>query len=410
LTDAAPKQFTAVRWPEVAPNAEQYVREALYSGRWAITSMNNGANLYERKFAKAFAAYLGASSCVPTDHGSSALVIALEALGAEHGGEVIVPALTWVATATAVFRAGLVPVIADVDPESGCVTPTTIEDSITPRTVAIIAVHWACVMANMPEILRIAQRHSLAVIEDAAQAHGAAWQGKRAGTFGAFGCFSMHHAKVLTCGEGGAVVTDNTDAVQRLEELRADSRSYRVTPAMGQLELRESASIMGANFAMAELNAALLCAQLELLPEQQQRRNNNYELFTRLIESSGVSLLRRDARQDELSVYEAPIKFPVGAWSTERIAAELTTRLGVHVYLPREPLARSCLLQPATKSTLGPLAQHFAHRNAGRIFPGAEHIATRSVMLHHSAFLGAPDDVQIIATEVAAVAALARKG
>ncbi|MGO9285348.1 MAG: DegT/DnrJ/EryC1/StrS family aminotransferase [Mycobacterium sp.] len=371
--------------------------------------MNNGANLYERKFAKAFAGYLGATYCVPTDHGSSALVIALEALGAESGAEVIVPALTWVATATAVFRAGLVPVIADVDPESGCLTPTTIEEVITSRTVAVVAVHWACVMADMPEILRIAQRHGLAVIEDAAQAHGAAWQGKRAGTFGVFGCFSMHHAKVLTCGEGGAVVTDKSDAVQRLEELRADSRSYRAKPVIGQLELKESASIMGANFGMSELSAALLCAQLELLPEQQRRRNNNYEFFARLMESSDVSLLRRDARQDELSVYEVPIKFPASEWSSERIAAELSDRLGVHVYVPREPLARSSLLRPATKSALRPVAEHFAQRNEGRVFPGAEHIATNSVVLHHSAFLGEPHDVQVIAAEVDAVAALARK-
>ena len=264
-------------------------------------------------------------------------------------------------------------------------------------------------MANMPEILGVAERHGLAVIEDAAQAHGAAWEGKRAGTFGVFGCFSMHHAKVLTCGEGGAVVTDKADAVQRLEELRADSRSYRATPAAGQLELQESASIMGANFGMSELSAALLCAQLELFPEQQKRRNDNYELFATLTQSSEVSLLRRDPRQDELSIYEVPIIFPVNAWSTERIAAELTARLGIHFYLPRVPIPRSSLLQPATKAGLQPLSTHFVRRNGGRIFRGAEHIANSSVVLHHSAFLGEPADVSVMMTEINAVLALATK-
>src|SRR5690606_18853822 len=135
--------------------------------------------LYERRFAAAFADYLGVPYCIPTDHGSSALVIALESLGLEHGSEVIVPALTWVATATAVFRAGLVPVLADVDRETGCLTAQTIEAAIGPKTRAVIVVHWACVMADMPAIMALADARGLAVIEDCAQAHGASWQGKR---------------------------------------------------------------------------------------------------------------------------------------------------------------------------------------------------------------------------------------
>lgn len=399
-------QITWPVWPEVARNAERYVLDAIHSGRWAISSLYNGAPLYEQRFAKEFSEYLGADFCIPTDHGSSALVIALEALGADYGSEVVIPAMTWTATATAVFRAGLVPVIADVDPETGCLTPETIREAVSGRTAAIIVVHWACVMADMPAIMRFAEHHSLAVIEDAAQAHGAAWEGRRAGTFGHFGCFSMQHAKVLTCGEGGAVVTSDGTAARRLEELRADSRSYRTTPVMGQLELHESASIMGANFGIDEISAALLVAQLEMLPAQQAKRTANYHLLDDLLgDCDDVTLLSRDPRQDTLSLYEVPILFPRQRGVTEQLASSLSSTLGVRVYQPRVPLHRSALLQPQTKPTLGPLAEHYIQRLGQRTFPGAEHLANSAVLLHHSAFLASAEHIHFIAEAVKNAAA-----
>ncbi|WP_051707205.1 MULTISPECIES: DegT/DnrJ/EryC1/StrS family aminotransferase [unclassified Streptomyces] len=366
--------------------------------------------MYERRFAEEFARYLGARRCVPVDHGSSALIIALEALGIEHGSEVIVPALTWTATATAVFRAGLVPVLADVDPATGCLTPETVDAARTSSTRAVIVVHWACVMADVPAIGAAVAPHGIAIVEDAAQAHGAAWEGRRAGTLGDFGCFSMQHAKVLTCGEGGALVTDRVELVQRLEELRADSRSHRARPLPGQLELAETASVMGANFGIDELSAALLCAQLEILPEQHARRNANYHLLERLLEDiDGVSPLRRDPRQDELSLYEVPLVFHDSAWPNARIAEEMSRELGVRVYTPREPLDRSPLLRPDSKPGLRPLAERFNRRNAGRRFPGAAHLSSSAVLLHHSAFLGGEDSMHALGDAVRALAARVRR-
>jgi L-glutamine:2-deoxy-scyllo-inosose/3-amino-2,3-dideoxy-scyllo-inosose aminotransferase len=384
--------------------------DALHSERWAISSLYNGSVLYERRFAEQFARYLGARRCVPVDHCSSALIIALEALGIEHGSEVIVPALTWTATATAVFRAGLVPVLADVDPATGCVTPQTVAAVMGPLTRAVIVVHWACVMADVPAIRGMVEQRGIPVIEDAAQAHGAVWEGRRAGTLGDFGCFSMQHAKVLTCGEGGALVTNRIELAQRLEELRADSRSYRADPQPGQLELAETTSVMGANFGMNELSAALLCAQLEILPAQHARRNANYLLLESLLENiEGVTLLRRDPRQDELSLYEVPLVFHDSTWSNSRIADELARELGLRVYTPREPLHRSPLLRPQSKPGLRPLAEHFNRRNAGRDFPGASHVSSSAVVLHHSAFLGADDSMHALAAAVRMVATRAAR-
>lgn len=396
-------------WPQVAPGAHRAIGEVLDSGRWAITSPRRG-DLFERRFAELFARYTGSRYCVPTDHGSSALIIALESLGLEHGSPVLVPALTWTASASAVFRAGLVPVLTDVDPGSGCMSAQTVRAA--PSAAAIVVVHWACAMADVPAIAQVARAQGADVVEDAAQAHGATWQGRAAGSLGRLGCFSMQHSKVLTCGEGGAVVTDDSTLEPRLQELRADSRRYRDDPRQGELDLVESASVMGANFCLNEFSAALLCEQLTLLDQQHQVRNRNYRRLAALIaDVPGVRLLSHSPQQDKLSLYEVPIVFedlPAGtgnAW----VAAALSAELGTRVYTPRVPLHRSALLRPWTKPTLAPLTERFLTLHRDRAFPGAEYLAAHAVLLHHSAFLGPEEDMHCLAEAVARVALALRR-
>lgn len=396
-------------WPQVAPGAGRAITDVLHSGRWAISSPRRG-DLYERRFAEQFARYTGVRHCVPTDHGSSALIIALESLGLEPGSPVLVPALTWTASASAVFRAGLVPVLTDVDPASGCMSAATAQAA--PPAAAVIVVHWACAMADVPAIAQVAGANGADVVEDAAQAHGATWQGRAAGSLGRLGCFSMQHSKVLTCGEGGAVVTDDTTLAPRLEELRADSRRYRNDSRQGELELLESASVMGANFCLSEFGAALLCEQLTLLDKQHLVRNRNYRLLATLItDVPGVRLLSHSPQQDTLSLYEVPIIFdtlPAGT-GNEWVAAALSAELGTRAYTPRVPLHRSPLLQPWTKPALAPLTERFLALNHNRTFPGAEYLAAHAVLLHHSTFLGAEEDMECLAEAVARVAAALRR-
>jgi L-glutamine:2-deoxy-scyllo-inosose/3-amino-2,3-dideoxy-scyllo-inosose aminotransferase len=381
----------------------------LASHRWAITSPN-GSGLFERRFARKFADYVGAAHCVPVDHGSSALVVALESLGLDYGELVLVPALTWTASATAVLRAGLVPVLIDVDPWTGCITPETLDLGVGAR--AVIAVHWACAMADVPAIASVAAARDITVIEDAAQSHGARWQGRQAGSIGRLGCFSMQNSKVLTSGEGGAIVTNDDDLVPVLEELRADSRSYRHgrTPE-GELELTESASVMGANFCLSEFQAALLCAQLESLDAQHDARNANYAKLAELLEDiPGVRLLRHRPEQDRISIYETAVIFdplPAGMTNTQ-VADALTAELGTRVYTPREPLIRSRLLQPWTKPALRPLAERFAAIHRNRKYPNADYLTSHAVLTHHSTFLGNEQDMEDLATAIAKVAAHTR--
>lgn len=391
-------------WPVPAKDAERFLTQVLNSGRWAISSPRRG-DLFERRFAQMFADYVGTRHCVPVDHGSSALVIALEALGLEFGAQVLVPALTWTASATAVLRAGLVPVLADVDPGTGCLAPDALAQAADIR--AVIVVHWASAMADMPAIVAAAAGRDLQIIEDCAQAHGAQWLGRPAGAYGRLGCFSFQHGKVLTCGEGGAVVTSDPGLAGVLEELRADSRSYpSAPPASGELELTETASVQGANFCLSEFGAALLCAQLPELDRQHEIRNRNYTALGELIAGiPGVHLLRPASQQSRISIYEGTIIFDElpGGMSNAQVAAALTAELGTRVYVTDTPLHRSRLLQPGTKPSLAPLAERYIRANRGHCYPNAEFLANHSVQTHHSTFLGDATDMADIAEAIAKV-------
>ncbi|PWK80680.1 L-glutamine:2-deoxy-scyllo-inosose/3-amino-2,3-dideoxy-scyllo-inosose aminotransferase [Lentzea atacamensis] len=349
-----------------------------------------------------FADYLDVRHCVPVDHGSSALVIAMEALGLEHGTPVLVPALTWVAPATAAFRAGLLPVLVDVDPDTGIVGPDAVDPAV--GAGAVVAVHLACVMADVPSITAVAQQHGMAVVEDAAQAHGARWLGQAAGSMGRLGCFSMQQSKVLTGAEGGAVVTDDADLAAVLEELRADSRRYPGEPiGGGRLELVESATSMGANFCMNEFSAAILCAQFDDLEAQHVTRNTNYRRLTELLaDVDGVRVLQPRAEQTQTSIYQGGIVFdPLPAtMPNDRVAEALTAELGVLFFPPREPLHRSRLLRPWMKPSLGPVAERFRQQHLDRRYPHAEYFARHAVLTHHSTFLGDEQDMADIATAV----------
>lgn len=390
------------RWPIPADDAAKLLGAVLHSGRWAITSPGN-TELFERRFARMFAEYVGIRFCVPIDHGSSALVVALESLGLEYGTTVLVPAITWVATATAVLRAGLVPVLVDVDAETACLSPESIRCDVGAR--AVIPVHWACAMADIPAIRAVAERAGMTVIEDAAQAHGAEWLGRPAGSLASLGCFSMQHSKVLTGGEGGAVVTDDERAAQRIEELRADSRRFRTGAGRSRmnLELAETATVMGTNYCLGEFSAAVLCAQLGILDQQHDVRNRNHARLASMVAGiPGVRLLRNRPEQTKLSIYEAAIIFdprPAGM-TIEDVADALTAELHTHFYPPRDPLHRSHLLRPWTKPGLAPLAERFRRYHRDSSYPRADYFREHTVLVHHSVFLGTERDMADIADAI----------
>jgi dTDP-4-amino-4,6-dideoxygalactose transaminase len=231
-------------------------------------------------FEEEFAAYSGAKMGVGVNSGTSALHVALLAAGVGPGDEVITVPATFVATAAAVHYAGARPVYVDVDPASYTMDPARIEAAITPRTKVVLPVHLYGQAADMDPIMEIARRRNLIVIEDAAQAHGAEYKGRRVGSIGAMGCFSFYPGKNLGAyGEGGMVVTDSPDY----------ARTMRMLRDWGQ-EKKYHHVLRGFNYRLEGIQGAVLRVKLRRLEAWTEARRSHARAYCRLLSDAGVGL------------------------------------------------------------------------------------------------------------------------
>lgn len=229
-------------------------------------------------FEEAFSEYVGAKHAVGTSSGTSALMIALKALGVGPGDEVLTTPLTFTATAEAICHVGARPVFVDVEPSTFCMDPSNVETAITARTKAVIPVHLYGNACDMDSIMAIARRHSLSVVEDAAQAHGATYHGKMLGTFGDVGCFSFYPGKNLGAyGDAGAVVTDQRDLAERMRALSNH----------GRIKKYEHFEV-GYGERLDTLQAAILNVKLRHLPIWIQRRRTIAGRYDQLLDAMGV--------------------------------------------------------------------------------------------------------------------------
>jgi len=203
---------------------------------------------------EAFAAHMGTSHALAVSSGTASLLCGLAGLGVGPGDEVIVPAYTWIASASAVAMAGAIPILAEVD-DSLTLDPADIARKITPRTKAIMPVHMRGTPACMTDIQDVAQRHGLRGIEDVAQADGASFRGQRLGSIGDVGCFSLQFNKIITCGEGGMVITSDDEVATR-------AVMYHDVVGGQRNNVPEDQIMMGMNFRMPELTAAVALVQL----------------------------------------------------------------------------------------------------------------------------------------------------
>jgi len=383
------------------------VTAALCSGRWTLTGGWTGEESLERRFARRFAAFLGVEHCVATDHGASSLLVALEALGVGAGDEVIVPVLTWVATATAVLNVNAVPVFVDVEPGTGCIAAEAVKAAISPRTAAIMVVHLHCRMADMDVIAEVAAAAGVPVVEDCAQAHGARWGGASAGSLGAVGAFSMQQNKVLTAGEGGAVVTGDAAVHDRIQQLKADGRRYRGDePALGEPALTDSGDVMGNNFALSELQAGLLLDQLDRLePQLERRAAAARRLDERLGAVPGLSPLDWSPRLTRPSVFEYAVRRQPGAFAgrpTGEVCAAVAAELGVRVHQTDVPLHRNPLYCPETKARYRWVSDR-ARPAPGTRFPAAEALAEELILVPHRVLLADDSDLDDVVEAFAKV-------
>jgi len=257
------------RWPQHTEADARRLLEVLESGNWGGYPF---PNTLADEFAQKFAAAHGARYGCAVANGTIALLAALQAAGIGFGDEVIVPAYTWDGTAAAVLFAGGVPVFADIDPDTYCLDVEEVRKAITPRTRAIIPVHLAMRFADMDLLLEVARQHHLTVIEDCAHAHGGQYKGRGAGSMGDAGCFSFQSSKLMTAGEGGAVITSRLDLFELVQSFTNCGRASLTD----QFKKR----VVGSNYRITEFQAALLVGQLERLPELAACRARHAALLT----------------------------------------------------------------------------------------------------------------------------------
>ncbi len=368
-------------WPQHDERELRNLQRVVESGNWGGFP---SPNVMAGEFAEKFAAYHGAKYGICTTGGTTALEVSLRAAGLERGDEVLVPAITFYATPFAALVQGYKPVFVDIDPDSWCIDAAQIERHITPDTRAILPVHLGSRMADMDRIGEIARKHDLRVIEDCAHMHGGFWRERGAGTLGDMGCFSFQSSKLMTCGEGGIIITSD----ERFEErCHAYVNSGRVKTTDRQAA---EGTMLGWNYRITEFQAAVLLAQLERLPEQVARRNANIAHFERRIaQIVGVSTLPHDERMTTRSGYGVILRYDETAWrgvSRDKFAWALHKE-GM--------LLHAAFYTPVYSAPL------FAWRDApidvdySQVHcPVAERAAGKEMIwLPHEAFLGEPSDI-----------------
>jgi perosamine synthetase len=257
-------KFIPVYEPTITEKEIEYIIRAVKSG-W-VSSLGEYINKFEDEFAK----FVGTKYALTVANGTAGLHLALASLGIKEGDEVIVPDLTFIATANAVKYTGATPIFADIDKETWCISVEDIERKITPRTKAIIPVHLYGHPADMDPIMKIAKRYNLYIIEDCAEAHGAEYKGKKVGSFGHCGVFSFYGNKIITTGEGGMITTNDEKLYEKAKYLRDHAMSK---------EKRYWHTEIGYNYRMTNIQAALGLAQLERINEIIQKKRQVFEWY-----------------------------------------------------------------------------------------------------------------------------------
>src|SRR6201986_5199804 len=261
-------RYLPISQPQIGPREKELVLDALDSG-WV-----SWIGKYIDEFEARFARYCGTEYSLAVSNGTTGLHLALAALGVGPGDEVIVPDLTFVASANAVAYTGATPVLADIDPDTLCLDPASVRALISPRTKAIMPVHLYGHPADMDALTEIAGAHGIALIEDAAEAHGAEYKGRRVGGLAKCGVFSFYGNKIITTGEGGMLTTNDADFYTLARRLR----DHAMSP-----QRRYFHEERGFNYRITNLQAALGVAQLERITDFLARRAESMDWYNAAI-------------------------------------------------------------------------------------------------------------------------------
>lgn len=383
-------------WPVHDEKERRALLDVLESGKWWY-----GQKV--KQFEDEFAAYQDAKFGVTSVNGTAALYIALIAAGIGAGDEVILPPYTFVATASSVLSANAVPVFVDVDLDTWNLDPDKMESAITEKTRAIMPVHFGGLPSDMDRINRIAKKHNLIVIEDAAHAWGTKWRGKGAGALGHLGAFSFQMGKNITSGEGGITLTDD-------EKLADRARSF-ANCGRGKGGGWYEHYLMGGNYRMTELQAAILLCQLKRLPGHVRKRERNAAyLDEQLSQVPGIHIIPRHKRVTQRSYHLYGFRFVAEEFGSitrddfiEAVNAEgIPFGSGYPHPLYKNPL----FLRKGSGPKFCPLSCPFYGRMMDYskvVCPNAELLCKQAVWIGHSVLLGAKRDMQDIVRAVVKV-------
>ena len=369
-------------WPRWDEREEAVLLDVLRSGEWWAVG---GSHV--KRFEEEFAAYHEAEYGVAVTNGSAALEVCLLAAGVDWGDEVITTPYTFIATASSCLLVGAIPRFVDVLPDTWNLDPAQVEAAITPRTKAIIAVHLGGEPADMDALGEIARRHGLLLIEDACQAHGASWCGRRVGALGDMGCFSFQASKNITGGEGGVIVTNEPRWYERCWSVHNVGRQ-RGGQWYGHVAL-------ASNYRLSEWAGAVLRVQLTRLNDQAERRaRNGAFLADALAEVRGLSAVPGDARVTR-NAYHLFKMWYDPSFFAGRDRAEFSQAMGregipISVGYPRplsrEPVIRDRAAYIANRLGLEPPVEERC--------PVAEEVCAQGLWLPQNVLLGSQADVE----------------
>ncbi len=368
-------------WPQHDDRERELLLDVLDSGRWWSTQ---GTRVHE--FEHAWGELHGTGPAVAVTNGSHAIEVALLATGVGQGDEVIVPSWTFVATAASVLMVNAIPVLVDVELGTGCIDPDAVEAAITERTRAVIAVHIAGHPADLERLTEICARRDLVLIEDCAHAHGSLFNGQMVGTFGSAGTYSFQASKLMTAGEGGAIVTADP-------EVRASAMSYSDCGRRPG-EWFYSHFALGGNYRMTEWQGAVLLAQLERFEEQAVRRDRRSALLNSALAAiPGVHPQARDPRCDRQGNYCYVVRIDPHEFGADREPVRLALAAeGIPLTMSYPPVHRLDVFRdsdgfaPRWRDRAG--MQAFAELS----LPVTEHLADTTLWFTTSVLMGTEGD------------------
>ncbi|XVQ06662.1 DegT/DnrJ/EryC1/StrS family aminotransferase [Spirillospora sp. CA-255316] len=369
-------------WPQYDRREREGLLRALEQGQW--WRMGGGeVDAFEREFAE----YHGAEHALAVTNGTHALELALQVLGVGPGDEVVVPAFTFISSSQAAQRLGAVAVPVDIDPETYCLDVAAAEAAVGPRTRAIMPVHMAGHFADMDGLAKLSADSGVPLVQDAAHAHGAQWNGRRAGQLGSIAAFSFQNGKLMTAGEGGAVTFPDRDSYEEAFLRHScgrprDDRGYRHRTS-------------GSNFRLNEFSAAVLRAQLSRLDGQIETRERRAPLLSGLLrEIPGVVPQGRDERADRVPHYMAMFRVPgLAEERRDALVDELIAR-GVPAFVVFRAIYR-------TDGFWETGAPDTTPDELARRCPNAEAITADGIWLHHRTLLGTEEQIHRVAEIVA---------